>query len=86
MDNVVSFRPREYKAKEFESGPFEMAGTLCGCVVLSDGYGWREGETQIRRTWCLTVPELDGLISMLQAARADVVENSRPFTDPRLSG
>jgi hypothetical protein len=72
--SIVPFRSPEYVAKVFKSGPFTASGTLCGCVDFTDGV----------RTWCMTVPELDALVAMLEYARADVVKNSRPFTDPRI--
>jgi len=75
MGDIVQFAAREYKAKAFESGPFKMSGTLCGCLDFTDGTSG---------TWCMTIPELDHLIASLRAAREDVVENSRPFTDPRI--
>jgi hypothetical protein len=85
---VIAFpaRAREYVAKQFESGPFVASGTLCGCVDFCDRVGWNNEDPALRRTWTLTVPELDGLITILKAARDDVVNNSQPFTDPRIVG
>lgn len=74
VTNVISFRPPQYEALAFRSGQFVASGTLCGCVDFTDGI----------HTWCLTVPELDSLVRALQAARNDVVANSRPFSDARI--
>jgi hypothetical protein len=75
---VVAFpaRAREYVAKVFWSGPFSMSGTLCGSIDITDGH----------RTHCLTPEEVADLIANLHAVRADVLANSRPFTDPRIVG
>ena len=75
MADIVQFKPREYTAKQFTSGQFEMSGTLCGNVDFTDG---------VSGTWCLTVPDLDHLIASLRAVREDVVNNSQPFTDKRI--
>lgn len=72
---LIQFQ-REYIAKEVTSGPFEMSGTLCGCVCFHD--------ESSPGTWCLTIPELDHLIGSLQAVREDVVKNSRPYGDSRI--
>jgi hypothetical protein len=75
---VVAFpaRAREYVAKPFESGPYRMSGTLCGAIDITDGH----------LTHCLTPDEIGDLIIVLHAVRADVLTNSRPFTDPRIVG
>lgn len=80
---VVAFPTRareEYVAAVFKSGQFTVAGTLCGCVDVHNA----EVPAGGRPVWTLTIPELDGLRTALRRARDDVVESSRPFTDPRI--
>lgn len=76
---VVSFPSKEYTAKSFEVttifGNFKISGTLCGAVDFA---------TPQSGTYTFTVEELDCLIDALSKSRKDVVENSKPFDDPRL--
>lgn len=83
--DIIQFHAPLYDARRFESGPFVASGTLCGCVDFCDGVGWRNGDDPaLRRTWTLTIPEVNALIAILSDARDDVITNSRPFSDPRL--
>ena len=80
MNNVVKLH-EEYNAKLFTVdtiyGEFKIAGTLCGAIDLALPTG---------NTLALTPDEVAAIISALSAARHDVLENSRPFTDLRLIG
>lgn len=64
-------------AVETECGEFRASGTLCGHIDFVGPFGG---------CFPLSPDEAHGLIAMLQAARADVLANSRPFNDPRLIG
>lgn len=77
--NVVSIRPPLYEAKAFradtEFGQFKASGTLCGHI---DFVGPFKG------TFTLSPDEALAVIVMLQRARADVLDHSDPFGDPRI--
>ena len=78
--NVVPFNaPRLYAARRFEArtiaGQFAASGTLCGHV---DFVGPFKG------TYTLSPDEILSIIIMLQQARADVLSNSEPLSDPRI--
>ena len=81
MNNVVSLQSALYEAKAFsaktETGEFAASGTLCGPI---DFVGPFKG------TYVLSPDEVLLLIVALQNARADVLKNSRPLSDPRLVG
>lgn len=76
---VVPMKPALYEAKLFQThtelGDFKAAGTLCGHI---DFVGPWKG------TYTLSPDEAQAVAVMLQNARADVLEHSRPFSDPRL--
>lgn len=75
-DSVVPFGRPLYVAKRFAAGMFEASGTLCGHIDLTG-------------TWlgtCVLSPdEALALIAILQQAREDVLQNSDPLNDPRLT-
>lgn len=81
MADVIQFRPssRLYEAKAFKAntqfGPFEASGTICGAI---DFVGPWKG------SYPLSPDEALAVIIMLQNARADVLKNSDPLTDPRI--
>lgn len=79
MGNVVEFRPKEYTAKPFTAatiyGEFKISGTLCGSIDLAIPQSV---------TLAITPDEALSIIRALTAAREDVLENSRPFDDPRI--
>ena len=76
---VVPFKPPLYEAKLFramtEEGEYKAAGTLCGHI---DFIGPWKG------TYWLSPDEALSIITMLQGARADVLNNSDPLHDPRI--
>jgi hypothetical protein len=71
---------RGYRAKPFRAetiyGTFHVSGTLCGHVDVAVPQG---------KTLALSPDEVDALILALRLARSDVLQNSRPFDDPRLA-
>lgn len=77
--NIVSLPSDLYEAKAFSAqtalGEFAASGTLCGHV---DFVGPFKG------TYTLSPDEILAVIAVLQNARADVLKNSRPLSDPRL--
>lgn len=79
MGTVVELKPKLYEAKLFGAstlaGDFHAAGTLCGCIDFVGPF---------RGTYTLSPTEVESLISMLQKARKDVLENSDSYGDPRL--
>lgn len=81
MSNVVPLQRALYEAKPFsaqtEFGQFRASGTICGCI---DFVGPFEG------TYVLSPDEVLSLVIALQNARTDVLQNSRPFSDPRPAG
>ena len=78
MGEVVNLR-EEYEAKLFVVdtvyGEFKIAGTLCGAIDIA---------LPIGKTMTLTPNEVRSLIIALTNSRDDVLQNSRPFSDPRL--
>lgn len=78
MGEVVNLC-QEYDAKLFTVdtvyGEFKIAGTLCGAIDVA---------LPIGKTLTLTPDEAQALIIALTNARDDVLQNSRPFDDPRL--
>ncbi len=80
--NVIPFRnPHEYTAIErsvdVPCGRFIMSGTLCGNIDLAL-------PVAPSTTLNLSPDEVEDLIRALSEVRQDVIDNSRPFTDPRL--
>jgi hypothetical protein len=79
MGDVIQLRPRSYTAKPFRAetvyGVFHVSGTLCGHIDVALPQG---------KTLALSPNEVLALVQALQGAREDVVNNSRPFDDPRL--
>ena len=77
--NIVLLRLPLYEAKIFravtEDGEYLASGTLCGHI---DFVGPWKG------TYLLSPDEALSIITMLQQARADVLNNSDPFHDPRI--
>jgi len=72
---VIPIRPALYEAKLFEAHGWQIAGTLCGCIDVA---------TPASGTYAMTPDEVQALIVALTNARADVLANSRPFSDPRI--
>lgn len=78
--SVIPFKPQQvgYAAKLFAAstvfGEFQAAGTLCGHIDLATP----------SVTYALSPDEAHALMIALQQARSDVLQNSRPFDDPRL--
>lgn len=76
---VVPFARKLYEAKPFSVsciyGQFKARGTLCGNIDFVGPF---------RGCYTLSPDEAQALIVMLQAARADVLENSEPYHDPRI--
>ena len=81
MSEVVSLQPDLYVAKSFsvdtEVGKFAASGTLCGHIDFV---------VPLWKTIPLSPDETLSLIAVLQNARADVLRNARPLSDPRLIG
>ena len=79
MSNIVPMQGPLYEAKPFsanaEAGEFLVSGTLCGCIDFAVPSG---------KTYALSPDEALSLITALQGARADVLKNSNPLSDPRL--
>jgi hypothetical protein len=65
----------EYEARQFEVHGFKISGTLCGHIDFAVPNG---------KTYVLSPDEMADLIAAMQAARHDVLENSRPSSDARL--
>lgn len=70
-----------YTAKSFSArtgpGEFSCSGTLCGHIDLATPEGL---------TYPLSPDEVFALIHALQNSREDVLQNSRPLSDPRIIG
>ena len=75
-DKIVQLHPSLYEAKQFRAGRFGASGTLCGHIDFIGPW---------RGCYPISPDEALDLINMLKAARADVLENSRPTSDPRLT-
>lgn len=71
---VIPFR-RQYEAKMFQAVGWKVAGTLCGNVDVA---------TPESGTYCMSPDEIQALIAALTNARADVLSNSEPYSDPRI--
>lgn len=79
MGDVIQLKKLPYRAKAFKAetvyGAFQVSGTLCGHIDVAVPQG---------KTLALSPDEVLALLQALQGARKDVLENSRPFDDPRL--
>jgi hypothetical protein len=77
--SVIQLRPALYEAKAFsaqtEYGEFKASGTLCGNIDFVGPF---------KNTFTISPDEALSVIIMLQNARADVLDNSRPYSDPRI--
>lgn len=80
-DNVTYLKSRLYEAKTFTAqtaaGVFSASGTLCGHIDFVGPF---------RGTYILSPHEISNLIIILQRAKEDVLINSDPLHDPRLTG
>lgn len=79
MGDVIEMQAGLYQAKPFSAetpaGVFRMSGTLCGCIDFHvPGAG----------TYPLTPDETWAIAQALLNARQDVLDNSRPLSDPRI--
>lgn len=80
MADVIQLRPPLYEATPFRAntvyGEFRASGTICGSI---DFIGPFDG------CYSMTPDECLSLIVALQRSRADVLQNSNPFHDPRIT-